>query len=374
MQSNARTPWPHHAHGSLNPKEPVAAGSFPNDAPERALQTPGDGTAPPEESMQTHPIILVCDHRGDGTSAWVRGLSNAGYRIESTLNLRQSLLAIGRLEPAVLIVDPLARGGEIELDAIQRTVQGEQDPPEAPAVPVLLVADGDDPRPTVRGARGLGVDLIDLVHRDAPLEEFLMRIKGLQARQRMHQETLAEMRDLQHRATHDHHTDLLRPDAFEGRLGETFSAAKRHGHPMALLLIDLDKFGEINKRHNHLVGNRVIVEVGRAIEAALRQEDIAGRLGGDEFGVILPFTRKLQAAIVVQRLLRAIRDLSGEFKGSNGPIHMGGSIGFQTFDGSDVDSVETLRLHCERALRRAKLGGGNLGVYFRDIGDDISEQ
>jgi diguanylate cyclase (GGDEF)-like protein len=114
----------------------------------------------------------------------------------------------------------------------------------------------------------------------------------------------------------------------------------------------------------------VISQVGGSIRAALRTEDVAGRLGGDEFAVVLPYTRTNDAAHVVQRLLDAIRGLSGPMPGARGTIDVSASIGFETFDGTDLDSSDTLRVHAEEALRLAKQGGGNRGVYFRATPDE----
>lgn len=320
------------------------------------LAVPGPGTI-----MSTADLILVCDHRGEGTSSWVAPLATAGYRLESTGNLRQTLLALTRGRPAVIVIDPLASGGEVELDAIARCR------PQEPPTPVLVVADAQDPRPTVVGTRTLETGLWDLVYRDAPIEEFLMRIKGLQVRQRQMSETQAEMQELRHRAYHDDLTELLRGETFRFRVREHFSAAQRHGLDMALLHLDLDDFGAVNKEHDHLVGNYLIEKVGGVIQGALRAEDVAGRLGGDEFGVLLPYTRKIDAATVLQRLLSTISDLSGRPPGAKGEISVSASVGFETFNGRDLDTVDTLLRHTEEALHEAKRRGGNRGVYYRDL-------
>ncbi len=307
--------------------------------------------------MSIPPVILLCDHRGEGTADNARGLADAGYRLEQTENLRQTLARLSRLTPAVILVDPLASGGAVELDAIDRA-RGADHP-----VPVLVVADSRDPLPTVLVSRTLERGLWDLVHRDAPVEEYLMRIERLQNQRKK----VAEIDELRHRAVHDDRTDLLRPKSFQERLREHFSAAQRHKLDLALLLIDLDRFGAINKDHDHTVGDALIGRVGEAIRRTLRAEDVAGRLGGDEFAVLLPYTRKVDAASVVQRLLEEIRALSGPLPGAKSEVTVSASIGFETFDGSDLDDDQALRMNTERALRHAKRSGGDVGVYFRSL-------
>jgi diguanylate cyclase (GGDEF)-like protein len=307
--------------------------------------------------MKSAPLILLCDHRGEGVAELAGALSAAGYRIQQSTRLRQTLDKLARLHPAVLIVDPLSSGGGVELEAIERARA--QDPP----TPVLVVANARDPLPAVLCARTLERGLWDLVHRGAPPEEFLMRIERLQAQAAR----LAEMDQLRHRAAHDDRTDLLRPHSFQERLKEHFSAAQRHGFDLALLLIDLDHFGLVNKQNDHTVGDFLIAQVGNAIRGALRTEDVAGRIGGDEFAVVLPYTSKVDASSVVQRLLEEIKKLSGWVPGARQEIATSASIGFETFNGKDLDTVQTLRLHSEEALRQAKLLGGNQGVYYRSL-------
>ncbi|MFT5689668.1 MAG: diguanylate cyclase (GGDEF)-like protein, partial [Planctomycetota bacterium] len=153
----------------------------------------------------------------------------------------------------------------------------------------------------------------------------------------------------------------------EARLVEHFSAAQRHGHDIALVLIDLDRFGLINKEHDHTIGDAIIGMVGGAIRETLRTEDVAGRLGGDEFAVLLPYTRKIDAAHVVNRLREEIKKLSGRPQGAKSHVAVSASIGFETFNGKDIESHEKLRNHAEQALRASKVAGGNCANYYRSL-------
>ncbi len=324
----------------------------------REAEATPHGDLPFSSAMSTPPLILLCDHRGEGISKTARALSKAGYRLEQTDNLRQTLARLGQVAPAVILVDPLASGGAVELDAIDRA-RGEEHP-----TPVLVVADSRDPLPTVLGSRTLERGLWDLIHRDAPIEEYLMRIERLRSQMKK----VAEIDALRHRAVHDDRTDLLRPNSFEERLLEHFSAAQRHKLDMALLLIDLDEFGAVNKDHDHTVGDALITKVGDAIRRTLRAEDVAGRIGGDEFAVLLPYTRKVDAASVVQRLLEEIRGISGHVTGAQGDVAVSASIGFETYNGRDLESVQDLRQNTELSLRQAKRLGGDQAVYFRSLG------
>ena len=304
--------------------------------------------------MLEPPLILVCDHRGEGLAEGLRPLAAVGFRVETSANLARTREDIERLRPQVLLVDTLVRGGRIELEAIDRARDGTP-------LPVLLVAEPSDPLPAVSASRALSGPW-DLVYRDAPLEEYLMRIERLRGQA----QGLRELAEVRHLATHDERTGLLRAGPFEERLREHFSAAHRHRFDLALLVLDLDHFGEVNKRWDHTVGDRVISRMGQTVRRALRAEDLGGRLGGDEFGVVLPYTPRLDAARVVTRLRDEVRATEERLE-SGETIRFTASIGFETFNGSDLASVEELRRHAEIALRHAKATGGDRAVYFASV-------
>ena len=305
--------------------------------------------------------ILVCDHRGGGLDRSLSGLPEPGFDLETSTTLRQSLRRISRTPPDAILLDPLTREAGVELSALEAARGGHA--PDRPPVPVLLVTDEDDDEAALRADQILRRGSWDVIQRTTRPQEIARRLRQLVLQRRMS----LEMTELRHLASHDDRTDLLRPKAFEARLVEHFSAAQRHRHDLALVLIDLDRFGVINKRHDHTVGDQLITRVGEVIRSALRVEDAAGRLGGDEFAVLLPYTGKINAAMVVNRLRQEIEKLSGRPEGVKGEIEVSASIGFETFDGTDVDSVEKLRRHAERALRVAKEKGGDRGVYYRSL-------
>ena len=319
-------------------------------------KTTAVGEAPDRPSA---PLLLLCDHRGEGVALLQPSLESAGYRVEASLVLRATLERLARGAPDVILLDPLTTHAAAELKAIEGVLQRAQR-----SVPVLVVAEAAAVPALLRAAEG---GQWDLVHRDAPPEEYVMRLARLQRQA----ERSRELEEVRYRAAHDDRTDLLRPHNFTVRLREHFSAAQRHQLDLALLIIDLDKFGQINKRYDHTVGDALITRVGEEIRKQLRTEDVAGRLGGDEFAVLLPYTSPSDAANVVQRLVDKIRELSGPFPGANEPIETGASIGFETYAGQarDLEDVDALRRHAERALRVAKRTGGNRGVYFRSLGD-----
>jgi diguanylate cyclase (GGDEF)-like protein len=100
-------------------------------------------------------------------------------------------------------------------------------------------------------------------------------------------------------------TALPNRRAIEEHLTRATAHARRHGEPMSLLMIDLDRFKETNDRYGHAAGDRVLRAVADCLREALRAEDLPGRWGGDEFIVVLPIADESQARAVVTRLRAA---------------------------------------------------------------------
>ncbi len=302
-------------------------------------------------------MILVCDHRGRGLARLVEPLRAAGLVTELSTSPRETLERVRRERPEVCVLDPLAPAGEVELEGLEGAAGA--------APPALLLCASEAELPAfVHTVRRLGPRPADLCRLDAPPQEVVMRVERLRALAR----DRGEYAELRHRASHDDRTELLRPQAFQARLVEHFGAARRHRFELALVLLDLDDFGRVNKEIDHTAGDRVIARVGEVIRRSLRAEDVAGRLGGDEFAVLLPYTGAVEAAHAVRRLRDRVRSLSGPLAPEGREVRVSASLGFETFDGERPETIEELRLGAERALRAAKRAGGDRGVWARSLG------
>ena len=301
--------------------------------------------------MSVQPTVLLGDHRGSGLAQRLAGLEREGWRVEVTESVRRTLERLAGPPPDAIVLHPLVEGGAAEIEALDHAGAGD--------IPLLVLV---DPTRVSAALGALGrrtTRIADTAHSEAEVVEVRARLDRLVALRA----SRVELEELRHRALYDDRTELLRPEAFGRRLSEHWSAAERHGHELAFVIADLDGFGMFNKRYDHTVGDRVLSRVSEAIRSALRAEDVAGRLGGDEFGCVLPYTRKVDAARVVQRLRERIRDVSGQIGGVD--LVISASLGFETFDGRDLESEAALRRHAEAALREAKRRGGDRALYYR---------
>jgi diguanylate cyclase (GGDEF)-like protein len=110
-------------------------------------------------------------------------------------------------------------------------------------------------------------------------------------------------------ATSDHLTGCLNRRAFDSRLAAEVDQAHRLGRGLSVLLIDVDHFKQVNDGHGHLIGDQVLSGLSAALRDACRAGDIVGRIGGDEFALILPDTTGEVAAALGDRLRVAAADL-----------------------------------------------------------------
>jgi diguanylate cyclase (GGDEF)-like protein len=164
-------------------------------------------------------------------------------------------------------------------------------------------------------------------------------------------------------AVTDYLTGLFNRSHFDARLQNEVRRAKRYGQRLSLLLLDLDDFKKINDERGHLVGDRVLRDVGRLIVGGIRDIDIAARYGGEEFAVILPETPRSGAFVVAERIRR---EMERRFRRRGSLARATLSGGMACFP-EDADTPEGLIAKADKALYRAKETGKNLiALYFEE--------
>ncbi|AXE64542.1 diguanylate cyclase [Hyphomonas sp. CACIAM 19H1] len=127
--------------------------------------------------------------------------------------------------------------------------------------------------------------------------------------------------------------------------------AHRHNHPISVLMFDIDHFKRVNDIHGHAAGDEVIVRLSRLVTDSIRDTDLLGRLGGEEFGVILPETGIEAALLLANRLREAARGLS--FKSAEGSFNITISMGISQPEMGETDINLSLE-RADKALYRAK--------------------
>src|SRR5438874_3656250 len=156
-------------------------------------------------------------------------------------------------------------------------------------------------------------------------------------------------------ATHDPLTTVLNARAFASQVAQELGRNRRYGRPLALIYLDLDDFKNVNDAHGHATGDAVLRLVADAMRSAVRQADVVGRLGGDEFGVLMPETDGDVAHAAANRLVSGIRTV---FRGTPSVT---ASVGVVAVSGTEAGTDELLR-KADQAMHAAKRGGKERGV------------
>jgi diguanylate cyclase (GGDEF)-like protein len=157
----------------------------------------------------------------------------------------------------------------------------------------------------------------------------------------------------------DSKTGLLNAATWEREATAEVTRAVRTRTPLAVALLDIDRFKVINDTYGHLAGDQVLKELARSLDSVLRDYDRAGRFGGEEFSLLLPQTRAVDAFRIAERVRASIAGLSIIVPGATGGerVHVTVSIGVAALDSGCKREYSELMAAADAALYRAKSGG-----------------
>ncbi|MDD5166317.1 MAG: GGDEF domain-containing protein [Candidatus Omnitrophica bacterium] len=145
------------------------------------------------------------------------------------------------------------------------------------------------------------------------------------------------------------------------RLNEELERSKKFKYNFSFLMVDVDHFKDFNDRYGHLVGDAILKEIAGVIKEGIRQIDLVGRYGGEEFSIILAETDKDEAGFIAERIRQAVENRVIKVYDENLKVTI--SIGISVFPGN-ADNVLTLIDTADCALYRAKQTGRNLTCIY----------
>jgi diguanylate cyclase (GGDEF)-like protein len=180
--------------------------------------------------------------------------------------------------------------------------------------------------------------------------------------------TAEEMADL---AMKDTLTGIFNRRHFMARLESEWKRFRRYGHPLSLLILDIDHFKSINDRFGHDVGDDVIIAVARLCETQTRDSDVAARIGGEEFAIVLPETDLDEARVAAERLRVAVT--AQPFDTSAGPLTVTISVGTALAD-TNAGGIADIIKRADEALYAAKRGGRNCVAAMTKDGPVVFNQ
>ncbi|MDI1246894.1 MAG: diguanylate cyclase [Rhodoferax sp.] len=175
------------------------------------------------------------------------------------------------------------------------------------------------------------------------------------------QDITARMRledELERQAHVDYLTGLCSRGYFMERAAQELSRAVRYGSPLTLFMLDIDFFKKINDSYGHKLGDRVLIKFAEVCRQTLRQADIIGRIGGEEFAILLPETDRATAVEIAERLRESLAAAEVLLDSGRLPVHFTVSIGVTLLSRKD-DSLDLLLNLADKAMYEAKETGRN---------------
>lgn len=162
--------------------------------------------------------------------------------------------------------------------------------------------------------------------------------------------------EIEYMARHDQLTGLLNRRSFEECLNEETNRVERYENPLSLIMLDLDHFKEINDTYGHSVGDKILETFGELLRSESRNTDSVGRIGGEEFAILLPETPIEEAIESAKRIRQKLENL--DFSAGNESFKVTCSIGVTEWNPDDTSSDDMLK-RADEALYRAKNQGRN---------------
>ncbi|GAB3097255.1 EAL domain-containing protein [Aestuariicella hydrocarbonica] len=202
----------------------------------------------------------------------------------------------------------------------------------------------------------------DMLHQIQIRDKDLRLIQGL-LEDKVDERT-RELADLakkfEHQAYHDALTGLANRVTFDRRLQESISRCRRHGAHLSVLFLDLDRFKVANDTLGHGIGDQLLIEVARRLQACLREGDTLARLGGDEFAILLTDLEPGATGDVANKIIHSVSSPM-ELEGHN--LTLTTSIGISVFPGDGDNATEILK-NADTAMYRSKDKGRNRMTFF----------
>lgn len=285
--------------------------------------------------------VLVVDDDPDKRNMLELALAAEGHEVHTATNGREALAAIQSFPPDLVVTDvmmPEVNGYELARRMRENL--------STRFIPIILQSGTQIEAKDLRigaeaGALGFLTDPADL-------DLLLSRVRTLLAFK-------AYLDTCEEEAFTDHLTGLANRRRFERQLGREIERAARYNHPFCLLLIDIDEFKQVNDTFGHQTGDEAIRMLAKTLEQGIRGVDLAARIGGDEFALVLPETGVIRGFEIGDRLRRAIKATEIPTLGS-AATRITASFGIVE-SASDTQSMNELLKRADAALYEAKRQG-----------------
>lgn len=214
----------------------------------------------------------------------------------------------------------------------------------------IVIITGESSKEAKLAGFGCGAD--DYVTKPFQLEELVARVRAGWRIVELQKALLASNQQLEQLSRTDPLTGLRNRRSFDQEFVTRFEHARRYSRPLAVAMIDIDHFKQINDEHGHQAGDDVLQHVGSILRRCTRQTDVVARYGGEEFVIVLPETPLFEALQFGEKIRSSVA-------ASPLPMRTTVSIGIAAMPHSRFVDAESLLRAADEALYRAKENGRN---------------
>ena len=308
-------------------------------------------------STQTaFPTVLIVDDDPLTVKLMMNYLSDIQCNVETACRGEEAIEAVRKKKIDVLLLDlilPHMNGHEV-----CRIIKGHE---ETYPIQVVMITGLTDTASKIRGIEA-GTD--DFLLKPVDRDELKARLLSLFKKKAYHDQLLARVDNALYAAITDKLTDVYNHGYFKHFLTMEFNRAKRHGHKMALLMIDIDDFKKFNDVYGHPCGDQALKIIASILRENIRDVDFLARYGGEEFAVIMPYVGWDAAEEIAERLLEKINNHCGIPFAPGVKVSV--SIGLSVFP-DRAHSHDELIGTADAALYMAKKKGKNCVALYSEF-------
>ena len=277
---------------------------------------------------------------------YARRLTNVRVEIVRAADAEDALISLAGEHFDLIFVDLDLGGPGSGIDLLQALHRGKPD------TPAIVVTGSGDEEKAVDAMKAAAYDYIT---KKSLCPDLLERtIRNTRKRHELERERACMVHKLEEMSVTDKLTGLANRRRFDEKLEEEVQRSTRTAHVFALLMIDLDKFKEVNDRHGHQTGDEVLKQCADTLQREVRRTDFVARYGGEEFCALLPDTAGTGGLRLANRLREAVKALPE-------PVPTI-SVGVASWQ-SEVSAEELVR-RADEALYRAKEAGRDRAELF----------
>jgi two-component system, cell cycle response regulator len=235
------------------------------------------------------------------------------------------------------------------------------------SMPVIVVTGAEDTKAKTRAFQ-LGAN--DFISKNADKIEIRARVRAHHKLALLIHELEDSRKILNAQANTDALTKLTNRRAFFVRASEALELMRRHEQPFSVLMIDVDHFKAINDTYGHQCGDYVLLEIAQILTKNIRTNDILARIGGEEFAIAAPYSNRLSAVVLAERLRKAAEGAEFIYKDTRIPVTV--SIGVVAQDKNLPVDIDQLLARADARLYVAKRRGRNR-ICATDSGESVDD-